>query len=93
MKPKARLGQLESGAHHDVEGLPLEPGPFAQCVGVELGRQAPQELRFEDVAAAAVGQEAALVQLHLLGGRLEVQGHWKTVEGPGQASPLGAAQS
>lgn len=62
-------------AHHDVERLPLEPGPFAQRVGVELGGQAPQELWLQDVAAEAVGQEAALVQVHLLGGRLEVQGH------------------
>lgn len=58
-----------------MERLPLEPGPFAQCVGVELGRQIPQKLRFKDVAAETIGQEAALVQVHLLGGRLEVQGH------------------
>lgn len=58
-----------------MERLPLEPGAFAQRVGVKLGRQTPQELWLQDVAAESVGQEAALVQVHLLGGRLEVQGH------------------
>lgn len=42
-------------------------------VKVRLG--AAQEVGLEDVAAAAVREEATLVQVHLLPGRLEVQRH------------------
>lgn len=44
-------------------------------VKVRLG--AAQEVRFEDVSAATVWEEATLVQVHLLAGRLEVQSHWR----------------
>lgn len=42
---------------------------------VEVGRGAAQEARFEDVSTATVWEEATLVQVHLLPGRLEVQSH------------------
>lgn len=48
----------------------------SSCVlGVKGGRGAAQEVRFEDVSTAAVGKEAALVQVHLLPRSLEVQSH------------------
>lgn len=48
----------------------------SSCVlRVEVGRGAAQETGFQDVATAAVGEEAALVQVHLFAGCLEVQSH------------------
>ena len=64
----------------------LLPHPYGQLGGdvtgasscdlwVEVGRGAAQEARFEDVSTATVWEEATLVQVHLLPGRLEVQSH------------------
>lgn len=64
-------------SHHDVKSLPLEPGPRAQLVGVELRGRVSHKFGFEDVAAKSVWQKAALVDLHLFGGSLEVQRHWE----------------
>ena len=47
----------------------------AGVLGVEGRHGRTQEAGLEDVAAAAVGEEAALVQIHLLPGGLEVQRH------------------
>lgn len=63
-------------SHHDVKSLPLEPGPLGQLVGIELRGRVPHKFWFEDVAAEAVWLKAALVDLHLFGGSLEVQRHW-----------------
>lgn len=62
----------EVQSHHDMKGLLLVPGAFLEGFGVKLGGWVPLELRLEDVAAHPVGQEATLVQVHLLAGRLEV---------------------
>ena len=53
-------------SHHDVEGLPPEPGPFGERAGVKLRGQTSLEFRFQDVAAKPVLQEPSLVDLHLL---------------------------
>ena len=50
-----------STPHHDVEDLPLEPGPTGECVGVKLRGQTSLELRLQDVAAKAVWQKSSLV--------------------------------
>lgn len=42
---------------------------------IEVGRGAAQETGLQDVSAATVGEEAALVQVHLFAGRLEIQSH------------------
>ncbi len=42
---------------------------------VKVGRGAAHEAWFEDVSTATVGEEAALVQVHLLPRCLEVQSH------------------
>lgn len=47
----------------------------SRILGVELGRGAAQEAGFEDVSTAAIGQEATLVQVHLLSRCLKVEGH------------------
>jgi len=47
----------------------------AHVLWVEGGVLLAHERWLEDVAAQAVGEEAALVQVHLLPGRLEVQRH------------------
>lgn len=46
-----------------------------RVLGVEVGRGAAQEAGFEDVSTATIGEEATLVQVHLLAGRLEVESH------------------
>lgn len=50
-------------------------GASSRVLGVKVGREAAQEARFEDVSTATVGEEATLVQVHLLPGCLEVQSH------------------
>lgn len=48
----------------------------SSCVlRIEVGRGAAQETGFQDVSTAAVGEEAALVQVHLFAGCLEIQSH------------------
>lgn len=48
----------------------------SSCVlRVEVGRGAAQETGFQDVSTATVREEAALVQVHLFAGCLEVQSH------------------
>lgn len=48
----------------------------SSCVlRIKVGRGAAQETWFQDVSAAAVGEEAALVQVHLFAGCLEIQSH------------------
>lgn len=48
----------------------------SSCVfRVKVRRGAAQKARFEDVSTATIGQEATLVQVHLLPGCLEVQSH------------------
>lgn len=72
----ANVSEVTDG-YHDMKGLLLVPGAFLKGFGVKLGGWVPLELRLEDVAAHPVGQEAALVQVHLFAGCLEVQGHCK----------------
>lgn len=60
-----------------MENLLLQPGPFGECVGIKLGRQTPLEFRFQDVATDTILQKPSLVYVHLFGGSLEVQRHWK----------------
>lgn len=55
--------------------------PSSRVLGVEVGLGAAQEGRFEDVSTAAVGKEAALVQVHLLPWSLEVQSHCAAAQG------------
>lgn len=55
--------------------------PPSRVLGVEVGLGAAQEGRFEDVSAAAVGKEAALVQVHLLPWSLEVESHCAAAQG------------
>lgn len=50
----------------------------SRVLGVEVGRGAAKEAWFEDVATATVGEEATLVQVHLLPRCLEVQSHCTT---------------
>lgn len=50
-------------------------GAASRVLGVEVGRGAAQEAGFDDVSAATIGEEAALVQVHLLPGCLEVESH------------------
>lgn len=50
-------------------------GPSSRVLRVEVRRGAAQEAGLQDVSAASVGEEAALVQVHLLAGCLEVQRH------------------
>lgn len=45
---------------------------------VKVGLRVTQEVRFEHISTAPVGQKAALVQIHLLSWCLEVQSHWRT---------------
>lgn len=50
-------------------------GSSSRVLRVKVGRGAAQETRFQDVSTATVGEEAALVQVHLLARCLEVQSH------------------
>ncbi len=50
----------------------------ARVFRVKVGLWVTQEVRFEHISAAAVWQEAALVEVHLLSWCLEVQSHWRT---------------
>lgn len=60
-------------------GVVTRPSP--RVLGVEVGLGAAQEGRFEDVSTAAVGKEAALVEVHLLPWSLEVQSHCPAAQG------------
>ena len=68
-------GRQTPPSYHDVEHLLLEPGPLGEGAGVHLGRGVPLELGLQGVATPAIGQEAALVQVHLLAGGLKVESH------------------
>ena len=59
----------------------LQPGPPGQGDGVELAGGVPQVRGLQHVAAAAVDQEAALVQTHVGAACLEVQRHCRPPEG------------
>lgn len=50
-------------------------GSSSRVLRIEVGRGAAQETGFQDVPTASVGEEAALVQVHLFAGCLEVQSH------------------
>lgn len=50
-------------------------GASSRVLWVKVGLGAAQEARFEDVSTATVGEEATLVQVHLLSWCLEVQSH------------------
>lgn len=63
----------------------------SRVLGVKGGRGAAQEVRFEDVSTAAVGKEAALVQVHLLPGSLEVQSHCEAQCGVSNTAGLSAS--
>lgn len=58
-----------------MKGLLLQPGPFGKCVGIKLRGQASLKFRFQDVATSTIWQKPTLVNVHLLGGSLEVQCH------------------
>lgn len=47
-------------------------GPSSRVLWVKVGCRAAQEAWFDDIATAAIGKEATLVQVHLLPGGLEV---------------------
>lgn len=57
----------------------------ASCdLWVEVGAGAAQEAGLEDVSTAAVRQETALVQIHLLPWSLEIQSHCREREREGE---------
>lgn len=61
--------------HSDGELGGDVPGAPACVLWIEVAGGAAQEAGFEDVTTATVGQEATLVQVHLLPWSLEVQSH------------------
>lgn len=50
-------------------------GSSSRVLRIEVGLGAAQETGFQDVSTATVGEEAALVQVHLFARCLEVQSH------------------
>jgi len=50
-------------------------GASTRDLWVKVGSRAAQEARLQNVSTATIGEEATLVQVHLLPGSLEVQGH------------------
>lgn len=58
-----------------MKALPLEPGPLGKCVGIKLRGQGSHKFWLQDVATNTIWQKPTLVDVHLLGGSLEVQRH------------------
>lgn len=74
--------KIESSGTYPYSQLCGDVTRSSSCVlRVEVGLGAAQERRFEDVTTAAVVEEAALVQVHLLTWSLEVQSHCTAAQG------------
>lgn len=80
-KQSSSSSKVSAGTHPNGQLRGDVTRPSSRVLRVEVGLGVAQEGRFEDVSTAAVGKEAALVQVHLLPWSLEVQSHCTAAQG------------
>ena len=77
------MGNFVCLSYLDVQHLGQVGFPVLGGLGVESPPRLPHEAGLEDVPAAPVLPEQAVVEVHGLARRLEVQRHWGTGRGGG----------